>query len=1840
MARSAWHGFIVAALSGFLIAGTAIADDSPLPERRLSLMANTDMPGGDLAQLFDTTLQACVQACAGNAECRSLTYNERARACFPKGQAGAPAPFDGAISGYAVSPSPEAIASAIARAGAAPFLTADDLSSALTQARTFAAMQRPLPASGSDRAEIRSLEYGGNLSAATQLLAAYVARDDLAQDWVDLARMTLRAEDGSQQAASTAQMALNGYLRAEEDVVAGQALYYLARSYDHLDRGRDGLAALRLARQIAPGNPDITSALEQSEARNGLRVTDSRVEADGKMPRFCAVMTRELSPSTDYAPFLRLPEGDLTVEADGQQLCVAGLTHGQNIELTLRAGLPAADGETLASDVTLKGYIRDRSPEVRFPGRAYVLPASGDQRLAMVTVNAELIDLRLLRISDRNLIRTMSESMFATPLDSWQAEYFSEQMAREVWKGAAEVARPMGQDSMNRELTTSLAIPAEAGPLEPGIYILEAHIANKAVSDTGLATQWFVISDFGISTFSGADGLTVAVRSLRDTGAKPGAEVALLSRSNEVLARAVTDDQGIARFDPGLSLGRNGAEPALVTVTEWQGEGADRAPRDMAFLSLSDPEFDLSDRGVEGAPPAPPIDLFVATDRGAYRVGETVNATVLTRNAEARALENLPLTAVILRPDGVEQTRFAPTPLGAGGSTLAWAIPGNAPRGTWRLELRTEADGPALATARLLIEDFLPERIDFTPKLPEGPARAGGTLDVSLAAHWLFGAPAANLPVEGQQRLAPTRSLAGHDGYSFGRQDDDTQPVNESLPSGVTDAEGNYSTQITLPDAATLGPRPYQAEVILSIREGAGRPVERTESRIVMPEAPVIGIKPLFEGDTVPEKSEARFSLLAIGPDLKPATAPVRWVLNRIDTDYQWYSVGGQWNWEAITTRTRVSEGVAEPGATPVEIAAMVEWGQYELLAEPASGQGGQSSVQFYAGWGAVATSGTETPDRLQVVLDQPAYRSGDTARVKVQAISDGLGLVSVLSNKLVSMQTVALSAGENDIELPVTDDWGAGVYVTVSAIRPLEGAKPGDRQPVRAMGLAHAAVDPGDRKLAASIEAPQETRPRGVIPVALKVDGAGGETVHATVAAVDQGILNLTGYTPPDPGKHYFGQRRLGVGLRDLYGRLILPTGAPDGALRQGGDASLAANAEAPPPTEKLMSWFSGPVTLGDDGTARLDIPVGDFNGEVRVMAVVWSAKGVGQSDASVLVRDPVVLTVTAPAFLAPGDQAQVGLRLTRTSGPAGEMRLAVQQTGGDAPLTTSLATDSVELTDASNEAATQMAVTAGQTEGRAELRLTLTTPDGTALTKDITIPVALNEADIQRQDRLELAPGQSVSVPPALTENMLPGALLTAAVGPYARLDVAGALARLSRYPYGCTEQLTSGAMPLLYLSGLESLEGIEDAGAAETGKRVQDAIGQILTRQSSNGGFGLWYADSGDLWLESYVTDFLSRARAMGYQVPDSAMKQAINNLRNRANYATEPQHASAEENAALAYALMVLARERAATVGDLRYYADTVPDAFSTPMAAANLGAALASYGDQARADRLFRRAGETVDLSGTEPYRYRPDYGTRLRDATALLALAADAKSQAVDTAALTSAVAERIARTEQSGHGLSTQESIWTVLAARALAQSVPPAALNGVTLTQPVASLPDTAASIANNGDQPLEVTLTATGKPTTPPMAGGRGYRIERSYFTPEGQPIDPASLAQGTRMVVRVQVWPETTGQGGAGGRLVVSDPLPAGWEIDNPNLLRAGDVSALDWLEGQTSAEMTEFRADRFAAALTWTSDQPFSLVYIVRAVTPGSFRHPAASVEDMYRPEYRAWSAGGTVTVTR
>ncbi|HSF63609.1 MAG TPA: MG2 domain-containing protein, partial [Paracoccaceae bacterium] len=679
------------------------------------------------------------------------------------------------------------------------------------------------------------------------------------------------------------------------------------------------------------------------------------------------------------------------------------------------------------------------------------------------------------------------------------------------------------------------------------------------------------------------------------------------SRANAVLGTAVTDALGYARFDAGLARGTGGQSPAMVVAKDGEA--------DMAFLSLTDPEFDLSDRGVEGREAAPPVDVFLTTERGAYRAGETVHVTALARDAQARAIAGLPMTAVWRRPDGVEYARAVVTDTG-GGYVFAQPIAGNAPRGPWRLELLADADAAPLAATTFLVEDFLPERIDFALSLPDAPLRLGDVPDLTVDARYLFGAPGAGLRTEGEVLLVATKGLPQWPGYLFGRHDEPFATRYRPMEGGMTDAAGQAVLPVELPQADDPG-QPVEARFVVRVAEGSGRPVERRIVQPLTPSAPMIGIRPLFD-DIVAEGAEARLALIAVDADAAAAPMQVEWELTRIETRYQWYQDYGNWYWEPVTTRARVAEGQADLGTAPVEVGAPVTWGQYELAVTQIGGPA-RSSTTFWAGWYAPADVSV-TPDTLEMSLDQPAYRAGETAMLRVVPRAAGTALVSVLSNRLVSMQAVDVTEGENLIPLPVTEDWGAGVYVTVSALRPMDVAA--GRNPARALGVAHAEVDPGDRQLRATVEVAAESAPRAPLDVAVKVDGvAPGDTAHVTIAAVDLGILNLTAFAAPDPSSHYFGQRKLGVGIRDIYGRLIDGLNGTEGQVRSGGDAGAQARLQSPPPTEELVAYFTGPVQVGPDGYARATFDLPAFNGTVRVMAVAWSAKGVGQASADVLV-------------------------------------------------------------------------------------------------------------------------------------------------------------------------------------------------------------------------------------------------------------------------------------------------------------------------------------------------------------------------------------------------------------------------------------------------------------------------------------------------------------------------------------------------------------------------------------------------------------------------------------------
>jgi uncharacterized protein YfaS (alpha-2-macroglobulin family) len=749
-------------------------------------------------------------------------------------------------------------------------------------------------------------------------------------------------------------------------------------------------------------------------------------------------------------------------------------------------------------------------------------------------------------------------------------------------------------------------------------------------------------------------------------------------------------------------------------------------------------------------------------------------------------------------------------------------------------------------------------------------------------------------------------------------------------------------------------------------------------------------------------------------------------------------------------------------------------------------------------------------------------------------------------------------------------------------------------------------------------LKTPPIIRPNTSLHIPIKVSGLpAGQEARVVVAAVDVGILNLTNYKPPSPDDYYLGQRALSAGIRDLYGQLIDGMAGPRGQIRSGGDEG--AQLQGSPPAGPPVAFYSGLVSVGKDGSADIGFDVPAFAGTLRVMAVAFSKDKVGHATSDVVVRDPVVLTATLPRFLLPGDRSNIHLDLDNVEGQAGDYTIALST--ADAVVAGAGATQKIGLR-AKERGAVTIPITAAAA-GNGAVKVSVTGPSGFALERRFVLAVRPPAQILARRTVKPLAKGESLTLSGDMFADLVPGTgSVSISVGSSAALDAASLLAALDRYPYRCSEQITSRALPLLYVGALVGEARLDPDGTSD--QRVRDAIEALLTRQDSAGSFGLWGVGGDDLWLDSYVTDFLTRAREHKFAVPDVAFRLALDRLRNSVANITDP---GKNGSTGLAYALYVLARNGAAPIGDLRYLADAKLDAVTTPIAKAQIAAALALAGDRTRAERVYAAALAAIGPKPQDDLVSREDYGSTLRDAAAIVTLAAEGGA----APATVQAAVQRVETARAFLRPTSTQEDAWMLLAASAMAKDTGNVSLdvNGETSQRPLyrtlrAAELTAPLRVTNSGDNEVKAVVTVTGAPLTPEPAAENGFKIERQNYTLDGDAVDPAQVKQNTRLVVVLKI----TEAQPQFGRVMVADYLPAGFEIDNPHLVSSGDTGTLSWIDDGADPVNTEFRDDRFTAAFERKSGDPavFTVAYVVRAVSPGKYVRPQASVEDMYRPD--------------
>ncbi len=1620
------------------------------------------------------------------------------------------------------------------------------------------------------------------------------------------------------------------------------------------DPGEDSDAQVLVARSPA----DIVAARKREEARQRAREAAEtefayfryRIDTATEQPLACFIFSAALDPKTDYSPYVEFrPAFRAALTVEGRELCVGGLTFGTTRTATILAGLPAADGRTLKRAETVPVDFADRPPFVGFKGTGVILPRENADGLPIETVNVAKVRVTVSRINDRALVFKNINAGTTTAQGEWSWMWgpdSPEDVGEELFSGTMDVA-----SAPNAPVITVFPLQDVVGPMKPGAYFVSVTDAAEVDANVGPAAssgRWILLTDLALTAYRGENGLDVTVRSLKDGKIVRNATVQLLASNNTVLAEAKPNEQGRVTFDAPLMNGQGTMAPRLVLATAANGE--------LAALDLVRAPVDLSAEAIGGRRTPGVVDAYVYTDRGIYRPGESVELTALLRDRAGRQITGRNGQLIVYRPNGLvaSKTRFTDPKSGAVLSTFA--LPRGASRGEWRASIEIDGITAPAGDVRFAVEDFVPQRIAVDIKADETRAlKAGGARDVEIDARFLYGAPGVGLTVKAEARLeADPSPFKAFEGFKYGRHDQTFEEQILEFDDTTTDGSGKAVVRLSPGTAGSNSGLPLRLNTVVSVLEPGGRAVSESIRIPYRPEALYVGLKPGFES-SVEEGGEARFEVVAVNPDGAAVAQRLSWKVLAIDYHYDWYRDGERWTWRRSRTVTKVNEGVLTTPAGGVgEIRApALDWGSHELVIE---GQGAfaasGASTSFYVGWGGwTSEDGTEAPDRVKVVAAEKSPKAGQNAELTIVAPYDGQAQVVVATDRVLSVQNLAVSAKGTKVTLPVTAEWGEGAYVMVTVYSgrdPVLNAKPR-----RAVGVAHIPVDMDARTFKVTLDAPDVARPLTNQSVDVRIEGGPKEQVYLTLAAVDEGILQLTKFKSPDPVAYYFGRKALGVELHDDYGRLLDPNMGLPAEVRVGGD-QLGGEGLTVVPTKSVVI-FSGLVEV-KNGRAKIPLALPEFNGELRLMAVAWSKTGLGAADKKMKVRDRAPSDLVMPRFFAPGDEAVITASIDNIELAAGQFTAKVS---GGAQV--SVAEAALTRTLAKNQRADLPVRVNARSEGISPLRLEVTGPDRYSVVRSYEIQTRSPYLPESRSTSQLMRPGETFSVSAELLKGYVPGSADVAVGFSPIPLDPATLYASLDRYPYGCTEQITSRAVPLLYSEALVAM-GAKGSRDDARGK-VQVAVNTVLNRQGADGTFGLWREGDGYAtpWLGAYATDFVYRAKQAGYAVPDEALTRAYGALRNIASgdawrvygydtdvyegqYSTDTQQQMMYRSSA--FALYVLAKAGQADISRLRYLHDRELESIASPLARAHIGAGLAFLGDRARAASAFKSAEAKLGYTNSGDY-----YQTPLRDLAGILALAAEA-----DLPEVVGRLAVRLGKDVPDAASLTTQEKSYMLQAVSALTKGEDSLQV-GVTglgngqdnkrqymLTEAQAS---GGVSFKLNAKGPVFRTVLVTGAPASAPPAVSSKLSASKQFYTLQGNPVKLDQVRQGDRFVVGLTISPEERRL----NPVIVADLLAAGFEIET--VLRPADARMVeyDWTTGQDSvragafaflgeiaqAQSSQAQDDRYVAAIN-VYDKPVTLAYVVRAVTPGSFAMPGVVAEDMYRPEVFGRSAPGRVTI--
>ncbi len=1511
------------------------------------------------------------------------------------------------------------------------------------------------------------------------------------------------------------------------------------------------------------------------------------------------------------------PKVRYRLSSDRNRLTLTGAFRpGKAYRLKLAEGLPARDEAVLKQGQETKVQLADLPPSVDFESQGLFLSARGNHNIAVESVNVQQVRLSVDRVYLNNLFFLID---YGGGL-STDSTYYGDTVSRALGDRIAETR--LGLDSQRNEpAKTVLSLDPYLQKGKKGLY----RVLLSRPGDWQAAQRWLLLTDLGAVAKKGEGEITVWISSSRDLSPVSGARVTLVSDQNQTLAQGFSDGAGRWRFRNSEALKKN--RPFLITFEKGE---------DFGFLYLNRMGIDTTGLDVAGAPPlGDGYTAFLYGERDLYRPGETAKGLALVRSSKLEP--PVPMPAILRHRDPQGRLRGTQR-LGLDAKGIAefsLDLPAYALTGHHSLELVVAEQ--VIGQYRFQVEDFIPDRIkvEIDPASPQ--VSAGGELAYEVASAYLFGPPSAGLQVESRVRLVSSNFVPpGLETYTFGDSQRKWEDREILFQEGALGEDGRRSFRVPTP-LGSEAPSSLAALITARVQESGGRGVTAVTRVPVHPFPYYLGLRRLQEGYGEPGE-EASFEFVAVnaaGEEMKAGELRAELFLERWNTVLR-RTPSGTYRYQSSREAVSVDSQSVSAGKSRGQVTFRpADYGSHRLvLSDPATGA--SAVVQFYvSGWG-YSPWAVENPARVELDLDREEYRPGEVATVQVRAPFPGKLLLTVEHGRVLDSQVYTLGSNTATLSVPIRGDYRPNVYITATLVRGVEDLEPGSV--ARAFGAVPLFVDRASHRLPLTVKAPEELRSEGLL--AVEVDAAPGAVV--TIAAVDEGILQLIAQKVADPFGFFYRKRALGVRSFDTFS-LLFPEVAEGGGAAGGGagDAGLAQYVRTDGIRRvRPVTFWSGPLTADSGGKARVEWQLPEFQGALRVMAVSVDADRFGSTEKMARVRDPVVLLPTLPRVLSFGEQLQVPVTVRNDTGKAGDFEVSLTVDGG--ANVTSGGTQALNIEEG-KEKTLYFAIDTGHETG--DLKFAFSATGNGERTRSTGVVGMRPDLPLTAEQQVgALAESERVftleegHLRPGTEERQL-------RLGNVPLMQFSGHLGNLLRYPYGCLEQTVSRAFPLLYLGDLAKvleprLLDPEEGDGQDPQAWVEAAVARIGSLQLGSGGFALWpRGDQAEPWASIYAAHFLVEAQRAGYVLDSFLYDKSLSYLSTQVRAKSEY---GAGELKRTVYALYVLARAGRGDLGTMDFLRNRQGSSLR-PESKSLLAGAFAAVGDsQAVTDLLS-------NLEAVEEVARRSggNFDSAIRDRALTLLAVLDAQPES----RLIPELVDRLARDARNVGVWTTQETGMALLALGQFFQRQaqrPPASGKVMLGNRTLATFDGTEPLILQDipGTEPLRVVmeegykggstffhLLTRGVPTDDAFQPGfEGLEIERTLLSRDNGSASSGEVDQGDLVVLRTRV----RSVAGPVENVVVESLLPSGLEIENPRL---ETTETLSWVtDANLQAAYTDLRDDRVLVFTSLPANSWQTFYTILRAVAPGSFRLPPVHAEAMYNPALKATGDRGRVEV--